>query len=91
MALLPNQFHLARAQQVKMLKMLRFTAKRGFPHKMLRFTAKREFTQKTLRSAAKRGLLISQPSEEMGKRVSDPLPQKQQAGVIYGIRRNVGY
>ena len=66
--MLPNQFHLAHAQQVKMLQMLRFTAKRGFPHKMLRFTAKREFTQKTLRSAAKRGLLISQLSEEIGKK-----------------------
>ena len=43
--MLPNQFHLAHAQQVKMLKMLRFTAKRRFTHKMLRFTAKREFTQ----------------------------------------------
>ena len=66
--MLPNQFHLAHAQQVKMLKMLRFTAKRRFTHKMLRFTAKREFTQKTLRSVAKRGLLINQLSEEMEKK-----------------------
>lgn len=49
---------------------------------MLRFTAKREFTQKTLRSAAKRGLLISQLSEEMKKRVSDPLPKSNRLGLF---------